>query len=292
MRRFATLIAGAALFAVAAAMPLFSASSPAVALTNCDVADYSNDAEELEFLRIINEYRAANGRAALGISQNLNRAAQWMAADMGSKGYFGHVDSLGRDPWVRIVDCGYPLAGGENLAAGTYRSTAAGAFELFRGSPSHNENMLLDRYVQIGIARVFAPNSQYGWYWATTFGTTDDGTNPYAAAPTPVAEPVSNGGTQARVPTSVFSLQPGANFVLWTGEDTDPSQLVAGASSVRMLYFWDQAEQSWKRYGPGLPWFVQSLDEVHTGDGLWVVASSSGRLQSLRRPTPRREPLD
>ncbi len=27
-------------------------------------------------------------------------------------------------------------AGGENLAAGTYRGTAAGAFELFQGSPT------------------------------------------------------------------------------------------------------------------------------------------------------------
>lgn len=283
MRRVATLLAGMAALALVAVAPLASFAPHAVALSNCDVADYSNDAEELEFLRIINEYRVANGRGSLTISQNLNRAAQWMASDMGAKGYFGHVDSFGRDPWARIVDCGYPIAGGENLAAGTYRSAAAGAFELFKGSPTHNENMLLGRYLQIGIARVFAPGSQYGWYWATTFGTTDDGTNPYAAAPTPPPAPLSTGDTEARATSGVFSLQPGANFVPWSGGEVSAAELLQGAGhGVRMVYRWDDASGTWQRYGPGLPWFVQSLQQVHQGDGLWVVASAQSQLQLAR----------
>ena len=37
--------------------------------------------------------------------------------------------------------------------------------------------MLDGIYVQVGIARYYAPGSSYGWYWATSFGTEYDGTN-------------------------------------------------------------------------------------------------------------------
>jgi uncharacterized protein YkwD len=271
MRRIPMLIAG-----------LVSSHRHATALTSCDVADHSNDAEELEFLRIINDYRAANGAGPLALSQNLNRAAHWMAWDMGTKGYFGHIDSLGRDPWARIVDCGYPIAGGENLAAGTYRGTAAGAFELFQGSPTHNENMLLARYTQIGIARIFAPGSQYGWYWATTFGTPDDGTGTAAAEPAPPPAPAWS-EPNARVARDVFSLHSGANLVSWSGGELSPAELVANAGgSVRMLYRWDEATGTWERFGPGLPWFVQTLESVQPGDALWVVASEPAQLRLAR----------
>ncbi|MGE5595340.1 MAG: CAP domain-containing protein [Hyphomicrobiales bacterium] len=286
MRRIATLAAGLAVTALAAALPLQSHISPARALSNCDVADFSNDGEEMAFLTIINNYRAANGVGALSISQNLNRAAAWMAMDMGTHNYFGHTDSLGRDTWTRIVDCGYPVAGGENLAAGTYRSSAASAFELFQGSPSHNENMLLARYQQIGIARVFVPNSTYGWYWATTFGTMDDGSGyvappltPAPPPPPPPTQPPAPPVAQARVPQATLSLEAGANFISWTGSDTAAAELAASApGKVTMLYHWDAANGRWLRFGPGLPAFAQSLQTVHTGDGVWVLASAPASL--------------
>ncbi|MGH2610625.1 MAG: CAP domain-containing protein, partial [Tepidiformaceae bacterium] len=69
----------------------------------------------------------------------------------------------------------YPV--GENLAAGTDRDTARETFDALRASPSHNSNMLRQGYVQVGIARYYAPNSKYKWYWGMSFGTADDGTN-------------------------------------------------------------------------------------------------------------------
>ena len=143
------------------------------------MADTTIDAEEASFLGIINGYRAQGGAPALAVSPDLSRAAAWMVTDMGATGYFGHTDSLGRSPWTRMADCGYPDGGGENLAAGTNRSAAAGAFELFRNSPSHNENMLVPEFRYIGIARVHMEGSKYSWYWATTFA--------YGAAPPPPA---------------------------------------------------------------------------------------------------------
>lgn len=172
---------------LAALLPVASSGS-AHALTNCATDDSSIDAEEANFLAIINDYRAKNGLATLSLSPGLNRSAAWMVNDMATRGYFGHTDSLGRGPWARMADCGYPLAGGENLAAGAYRDTGGAAFELFRNSPSHNENMLVPEYRQIGIARVFVDGSRYGWYWATTFGTTGDAPPP-PPPPTPAPPP-------------------------------------------------------------------------------------------------------
>lgn len=174
---------------------------------SCDVGDSSIDGEEANFLAIINGYRSQNGLGALATSASLNRAAAWIVQDMSTNGYFGHTDSLGRSPWVRIVDCGYPRAGGENLAAGTNRASAASAFELFRNSPSHNENMLVPEYRQIGIARIYAEGSKYGWYWATTFGTAGEAPAPPApppptpapAAVAPAPPPASSSAPQASV---------------------------------------------------------------------------------------------
>lgn len=272
MRRFALSAALTTALVLGTVAVRSLGAAPATALSNCEVDDYSIDSEELEFLRIINEYRVENGRGPLTLSANLSRAAEWMARDMGEQSYFGHIDSLGRDPWVRIVDCGYPVAGGENLAAGTYRSTAASAFELFRNSPSHDENMLLDRYVQIGIARVYIPGSQYGWYWATTFGTLDDGSESVAFAATSAP---ANAPAMARHAAELFSIETGANFVTWTGGEVSPDRLFGGESRELVLYRWDSLRRSWLRYGPGLPAFLQSLHRLRPGDGIWVVRANA-----------------
>ena len=166
-----------------AAQPLRTAS----ALTNCTVADadVALDAEEARFLQLINNYRAQYGLGPLTVSANLNRAAAWMALDMGQKNYFSHTDSLGRSPSARAQDCGYPGGAGENLAAGTVRDTAQEAFDAWKASEGHNQNMLNGSYKMIGIARAYVPGSTYGWYWVTPFGLVDDGTGVSNPQPTP-----------------------------------------------------------------------------------------------------------
>ncbi|HMO25698.1 MAG TPA: CAP domain-containing protein, partial [Tepidisphaeraceae bacterium] len=70
----------------------------------------------------------------------------------------------------------YSSGAGENLAAGTNWSSAQSAFTAWQNSSGHNANMLGQYYQQIGIARFYLSGSPYGWYWATTFGATNDGT--------------------------------------------------------------------------------------------------------------------
>jgi hypothetical protein len=172
-----------------------SLHSPALAIANCAVGDTSIDGEEAAFLSLINSYRTSNGVGALSLNGALTRDAVWMVADMGANARFDHTDSLGRDPFRRSVDCGYPIPAGENLAAGTNKSTAAAAFEMFRTSPSHNQNMLMASYNEIGIARLYVDGSPYGWYWATEFGTAGA-----AAPPPPPPPPPPPAPTEAPAP--------------------------------------------------------------------------------------------
>jgi len=166
------LLAGLVLAAVSAAQ----ATRPAYALTNCSVSD-SIDSEEREFLDLINQYRAQNGRGPLTISTNLTRSAAWMAKDLAENNYFSHTDSTGRTFDVRMAQCDATPYYGENIAAGTYRSSAQSVFAAWRASSGHNTNMLRSSFRQIGIARYYDSSSRYGWYWVTDFSTSDDGTS-------------------------------------------------------------------------------------------------------------------
>ncbi|MGH2631831.1 MAG: CAP domain-containing protein [Tepidiformaceae bacterium] len=174
---------GAALVA-AALMVAVMAPSRASAQGSCSGSSAAGS-EAQAFLVLINNYRASNGLGTLSLSAALTQDASWMANDLASNNYFSHTDSLGRSPWTRAADCGYGSAGGENLAAGTDRSTASGAFQLFRNSPEHNAIMLTAEFREIGIARVYLAGSTYQWYWATEFGRGDGAAA--AAAPPPPA---------------------------------------------------------------------------------------------------------
>ncbi len=164
-------------------MFLLASEQRAMAAGSCSGGDASLDSEEQAFLGLINTYRSQQGLVMLAISSGLNRSSAWLVNDMGTKGYFGHTDSLGRSPWTRMGDCGNPTYGGENLAAGTERSSAASAFELLKNSPSHNAVMLSPEFRLIGIARQNVAGSAYGWYWATDFGNGDAAVEGCAATP-------------------------------------------------------------------------------------------------------------
>lgn len=120
-----------------------------------------------------------------------------MGGDLGSNGYFSHIDSLGRDPGQRARDYGYTGGVGENIAAGGALSSAQAVFDLWKSSAGHNANMLGSTYAVIGIGRVNVPGSPYDLYWTIDFGE----------APNAIGEaaPVTTCGS-APAPTSQTSV--------------------------------------------------------------------------------------
>lgn len=164
-------------------MRLLSFAAAALLLPGTAIADGAAlDAEEVEFVRLINEYRAENGLPCLSISPTMNAAADYMSRAMAEQEFFSHneppcdADSCsGRDPFERIRDFGHDgwRAGGENIAAGY--ETAAQVFAGWRASPGHNANMLGADFTAMGIARVVVPESPFRIYWTNDFSDLVDG---------------------------------------------------------------------------------------------------------------------
>ncbi len=129
----------------------------------------SLDAEETQFLQLINQYRAEKGLGALKLDINLTNAAKWLSTDMAAREYFDHTDSQGRDFSQRLNDFGFTkFPRGENIAAGY--ETAAQVIQGWKESQGHDQNMRGPEFVYIGIGRVYNANSKYKWYWTTDFG--------------------------------------------------------------------------------------------------------------------------
>ena len=269
--RKALWLFGVAILALLAT-PHNEAHRTASAAGACDVSDLSLDAEETAYLQTINTYRQQNGLRALKLSANLNRSATWMAVDLARGRYFSHTDSLGRSPTQRAQACGYGDQAGENLAAGTDWDTAMDAMAAWKSSPSHDTNMKTAFYTVIGIARYFDPNSQYGWYWVTDFGMTDDtGTPPPSPpAPAPPAQPSK--------PAAVINLSAGANLISWPGPSFAPAGMDDANGAVEVIYSFDQATGTWTRYGHALPAYLNTLSVLEAGHAYWVMANYSAKL--------------
>jgi uncharacterized protein YkwD len=170
-------------------------------------ADPAIEPVEAEFLALINQYRAENGRGALVLHPNLNAAADWFAWDMAIDNYWGagHWDneSPPRLPPDRAVAFGYPNRSvGENIAGGF--QTAQAVFNAWRSSPGHNANMLHSSYRVIGIGRADRASSQFRYYWVTDFGFT---LPPGGPVPTPTP-PVTPTMAPTLPPTSPPTLPP------------------------------------------------------------------------------------
>ena len=246
MVRILQTLAGAALLVGLCLVSAFGAPArPASATGDCWSLPLELAPDEVAFYLRLNQYRAENGVAALTISTNLTRAASWQAYDMGTQNYFGHTNLAGQDHEDRARACGYAYPSGENLAAGKSWTSARAAFDAWKASPGHNANMLDAIYVQVGIARYYAPDAQYGWYWATSFGTEYDGTS---GGDLRIAESgVRAAGLAARawnVATvlpgglrvsdlqgfTAWELQPNGNWQQWA-----PGEYIPGGSSVGLL---------------------------------------------------------
>jgi len=155
-------------FAVAAIA--IGPSTLAAAFTAVGVSSQSASAQN-DLIALVNAYRASNGLQAVSPNGGLTAAAGWMAGDMASRNYIGHVSSDGRSPTQRMSAFGYPTTSmytGENLGAGY--GTAGAVLAGWQASAAHKAVLLNPNYNAIGVGLVYEPNSTYKWYWAADFG--------------------------------------------------------------------------------------------------------------------------
>ncbi len=183
-------------------LPTYATCDPTVSL----------DAEERNFLDLINEYRAENGLGPVKVSATLTRAAERHANDMAAKDYMGHTGSDGSTPAERAWGAKYPRSAGvgENLAES---ETAVQSLAAWRSSATgHNENMLNPAWKAIGIARAKGRI----WRTANSFGTvldcaaTDAERLPPAGKLTGDPTPSGDAGMQSTGTTEVQDAEPEA----------------------------------------------------------------------------------
>lgn len=150
-----------------AVLALMGAGCSQVDTTPVIYASLASSGQQLnvgEAQNLINAYRQENGLAHLQVDQRLMAEAGSHAADMARQDKTGHNVS-GRGSFAkRMKQIGFVnVKAGENVGAGYH--TVAQAFSGWRGSPAHNDNMLLDEARLMGIAAVFAPHSKYKVFW-------------------------------------------------------------------------------------------------------------------------------
>lgn len=128
----------------------------------------SLDAFEAEVLRLVNEYRAANGLGPLQSDSRLNAAADDWSETMAEGDFFRHSTP------AQVEEQGYEWRNwGENIAAG--QTTPESVVNAWINSPGHRANILNENYQDIGIGYYYLEDDtgslNYHHYWTQAFGT-------------------------------------------------------------------------------------------------------------------------
>lgn len=148
----AKILHNSSLFILLLVLLFSSFTTSFIKKSNSDVLGISYSISENELLAITNKDRIDVGLAPLVLNRQLSNAAQMKAKDMFAKNYWAHFAPDGStSPWGFIKDSGYQyLYAGENLAKGF--TSSDDIVKAWMNSPSHRENMLSDKYKNVGFA--------------------------------------------------------------------------------------------------------------------------------------------
>jgi uncharacterized protein YkwD len=155
--KIAGAIATVAAWMLVAGSPASASSCPN---TEVQVTGLSQDAMEGSIACLINEQRNANGVHPVQPNTDLRAAALSHSTEMVREGYFEHTSPDGLTFVDRIEATGYMRGArswevGENLVWGNGPlSTPQSLVTSWMNSPPHRENLLRDRFREIGIAAV------------------------------------------------------------------------------------------------------------------------------------------
>lgn len=210
---------------VACLCGLTAAQASADARSDCPGSDASYTSGNVAALRttvicLTNRERVARGMPVLTEESHLTAAAQGHSEDMAENNYFDHTDLSGGKPWDRAAAAGYGNGWiGENIAAGY--PTPFAVMTGWMKSSGHCANILISRYVDIGIGVTRKSGSKYGTYWTMVLG----GNNPAApkvtvscpyselyAAPVPVVETPSTDAVAKTATVTVVKRRGGGRF--------------------------------------------------------------------------------
>lgn len=115
------------------------------------VLGYASQIPPADIVRLTNVERQRLNLPLLTLDSQLSAAAARKAADMFARNYWAHVSPIGTQPWAFITDAGYSYRyAGENLARDF--ADPQSVVNAWMASPSHRDNLLSNRYQDIGVA--------------------------------------------------------------------------------------------------------------------------------------------
>ena len=141
------------LFLISAWLLIFQFLIQAAPKAGVSILGYAANIPAEEVVRLTNEKRVANGLPPLEFNPNLAQAAKSKGEHMLNNDYWAHVAPDGTEPWKFFSDIGYRYRyAGENLARDFSDSTSA--VDAWMASPTHRDNLMSEKYKDIGIAVV------------------------------------------------------------------------------------------------------------------------------------------
>ncbi len=165
---------------------------------------YVGQAQADTILSLVNAERSRVGVLPLVSSEQLRLAAQRHSEDMAAGDFLSHTGSDGSEFWQRIAATGYNMMTGAENVLYRWDADASGAFEQWRNSPGHYNNMVNGAYAEVGIAFALAPSGRY--YFTMLLASRPDFSAP---APTNVP-PTQMPASPPVEPTIVASIVPGS----------------------------------------------------------------------------------
>lgn len=143
-------------------LPDFADLTPQLAINTIIAAQPQTlDGLRNNLLTLINQKRAAWGKASLVFEAELNIIAQGHSNDMVARNFYGHVNPDGDGPQQRATKARITYGVGENVA---YNLDLVDAHERLSRSPGHLANIVNGDYARIGLG--IARNSQ-GYLYVT-----------------------------------------------------------------------------------------------------------------------------
>jgi len=149
----AKVLHASSLIIISALLVGFQFALSYISRSEVKILGYAANISTDEVITLTNQKRLAAGVPALNHNSQLYQAALAKGNHMLANNYWAHIAPDGTEPWKFFTDAGYRYRyAGENLARDFTNPTSA--VDAWMASPTHKENLLSQKYVDIGVAVV------------------------------------------------------------------------------------------------------------------------------------------
>lgn len=187
---------------------LFTFVPSALAITS---TEYCAEPVEVEFLQLLNQYRAQNGAGPVVMDQYLGTAAEHHTMlESSTNNLFHDYPEIGFSWSQNMRDHGWTAGGWlAEITAGS-SADAAVTLNVFKNSPPHNEGMIDPKYQTVGISRYDDGGMTQARYWWVIEFSSSPIMRPATLCGTPPTETPTRtpAPTATSVPTQTATMLP------------------------------------------------------------------------------------